>query len=264
MMNRLDTIRAQHPLVICYTNDVVKNFTANGLLSLGASPAMSQAPEEAEDMLTPANALLINIGTLTKDREDDILKIAKIANEVGTPIVFDPVAVGASQYRKNFCKTFLQEVEVSVIKGNASEVLALIDSEARMKGTDSAQNLDAISIAKKAHAMLNCAIVITGKVDVIIQDNQVYELYNGSPLLAQVTGAGCLLGAIVASFIEKDLKVDIEALIQAVTIYNIAAETAEQLTLNKGPGSFMIALLDALSQISEVDYINYCNKQEVQ
>jgi len=263
MMNRLDTIRAQHPLVICYTNDVVKNFTANGLLSLGASPAMSQAPEEAEDMLIPANALLINIGTLTKNREADMLKIAKTANKVGTPVVFDPVAVGASQYRKDFCKTFLQEVNVSVIKGNASEVLALIDNEATMKGTDSDQDLDAVSIAKKAHEVLNCAIVITGKIDVIIQDNQIYKLSNGSALLAQITGAGCLLGAIVASFIEDDLKVDIEALIQAVAIYNIAAEKAEQVANDKGPGSFMIALLDSLSQVSETDYLNNCNKQEV-
>ena len=76
------------------------------MLSLGASPAMSEAPEEAHDMLTAANALLINIGTLTKEREQDILKIAKTANHLGKPIIFDPVAVGASQYRKDFCKSF--------------------------------------------------------------------------------------------------------------------------------------------------------------
>ena len=80
MMNSLNLLRENNPLVICYTNDVVKNFTANGLLSIGASPAMSEAPEEAVDMLTYANALLINIGTLTKAREADILKIAKTAN----------------------------------------------------------------------------------------------------------------------------------------------------------------------------------------
>lgn len=83
-----------------------KELYGKRTLSLGASPAMSQAPEEAIDMLTPANALLINIGTLTKDREQDILEIAKTANEVGTPIVFDPVAVGASQYHKDFVKLF--------------------------------------------------------------------------------------------------------------------------------------------------------------
>ena len=84
-MNNLERLRSENPLVICYTNDVVKNFTANGLLSLGASPAMSEAPEEAEDFTRMASALLINIGTLTN--EEDIIKIGKIANQQGTPIV---------------------------------------------------------------------------------------------------------------------------------------------------------------------------------
>ena len=105
MMNNLERLRSENPLVICYTNDVVKNFTANGLLS--ASPAMSEAPEEAEDFTRMASALLINIGTLTRENEEDIIKIGKIANQQGTPIVFDPVAVGASTYRKIFVNVFL-------------------------------------------------------------------------------------------------------------------------------------------------------------
>ena len=175
MMNSLNLLRENNPLVICYTNDVVKNFTANGLLSIGASPAMSEAPEEAVDMLTYANALLINIGTLTKAREADILKIAKTANQIGTPVVFDPVAVGASQYRKDFCATFLKEIDVTVIKGTASEILALMDTDTKMKGTDSDQDLDAITIAKNAYNLFNTAIAITGEVDVVVQDNQIYK-----------------------------------------------------------------------------------------
>src|SRR5699024_2712272 len=102
MMNNLEKLRADQPLVICYTNDVCKNLTAYCLLSLSASPSMNVAPEEAYHMLTDANALLINIGTLTKEREQDILKIAKMANHLGKPIIFDPVAVCALQYRKDF------------------------------------------------------------------------------------------------------------------------------------------------------------------
>ena len=263
-MNSLNNLRTNNPLVICYTNDVVKNFTANGLLSLGASPAMSQEPEEAIDMLTPANALLINIGTLTKDREQDILEIAKTANEVGTPIVFDPVAVGASQYRKDFCKTFLNTVDVAVIKGNASEILALINNDAKMKGTDSDDNLNAIEIAKEAHKRLNSAIIITGKEDVVIQDNQIYQLNNGSALLAKVTGAGCLLGAVIASFLPTDETTSISQLVEATSIYNIAAEKAEQLAEDKGPGTFMTLLLDALYQVTYDDYSNQSDIQEVQ
>lgn len=133
-MNYLNKIRIENPLTICYTNDVVKNFTANGLLSIGASPAMSEAPEEAEEFYKVAQALLINIGTLTAENEQDIIAIAQTANEAGLPIVFDPVAVGASTYRKQFCKLLLKSAKVSVIKGNASEILALIDDTATMKG----------------------------------------------------------------------------------------------------------------------------------
>lgn len=263
MMNSLNLLRENNPLVICYTNDVVKNFTANGLLSIGASPAMSEAPEEAVDMLTYANALLINIGTLTKAREADILKIAKTANQIGTPVVFDPVAVGASQYRKDFCATFLKEIDVTVIKGNASEILALMDTDTKMKGTDSDQDLDAITIAKNAYNLFNTAIAITGEVDVVVQDNQIYKLSNGSPLLAKVTGAGCLLGAVIASFLNKDNKVTIEMLLEAISIYNIASEQAEQNSKNNGPGSFMVELLNALYHIKYDHYLKMSNRQEV-
>lgn len=263
MMNSLNQLRENNPLVICYTNDVVKNFTANGLLSLGASPAMSEAPEEAMDMLTYANALLINIGTLTKAREIDILKIAKTANQIGTPIVFDPVAVGASQYRKDFCATFLKEIDVAVIKGNASELLALMDADTTMKGTDSDQDLDAITIAKNAYKQFDTAIAITGEIDIVIQDNKMYELSNGSPLLAKVTGAGCLLGAVIASFLNQDKKVTVDMLIDAISIYNIASEQAEQNSKNNGPGSFMIELLNALYHIQYDDYLTLSNRQEV-
>ena len=178
MMNNLERLRSENPLVICYTNDVVKNFTANGLLSLGASPAMSEAPEEAEDFTRMASALLINIGTLTRENEEDIIKIGKIANQQGTPIVFDPVAVGASTYRKNFCQRFLDEVNVTVIKGNASEILTLIDFNTTMKGTDSDSELDSVNIAKKAANTLNTAIVITGEDDIIAKNEKIIKLSN--------------------------------------------------------------------------------------
>ena len=102
---------------------------------------MSEAPEEAEEFYQVASALVINIGTLTHENEEDIMSIGKIANDQGTPIVFDPVAVGASTYRKQFCKRFLEQIDVTVIKGNASEILTLIDSQTTMKGTDSDNRL---------------------------------------------------------------------------------------------------------------------------
>ena len=136
-------------------------------------------PEEAKEFYKVAGAF-INIGTMTKANEQDILEIGKIANQQGTPIVFDPVAVGASSYRKAFCQK-LSEVKVSVIKGNASEILTLVDATTTMKGTDGKTDLDVVEIAKRAHEELNTAIVLTGKDDVVVQGGKVVKLSNGSP-----------------------------------------------------------------------------------
>lgn len=262
-MNNLEKLRHENPLVVCYTNDVVKNFTANGLLSIGASPAMSEAPEEAEEFYQVAGALLINIGTLTKANEADIIEIGKIANQQGTPIVFDPVAVGASNYRKQFCQKFLSEVDVSVIKGNASEILTLVDTTTTMKGTDGDTSLDPITIAKNAYVKLNTAIVLTGKDDVIVQDGKAVKLSNGSPLLAKITGAGCLLGGIVASFLFRETHPTLQVLEEAVSYYNIAAEIAEKDKQVKGPGSFLPNLLDQMYLIDYETYKLQVKRQEV-
>ncbi|ARJ50260.1 hydroxyethylthiazole kinase [Staphylococcus lutrae] len=262
-MSYLTEVRKQHPLVVCYTNDVVKNFTANGLLSLGASPAMSEAPEEAEDFFKMTQALLINIGTLTVQNSRDMLAIAKTANRMNVPIVFDPVAVGASQFRKDFCKQFLDEVDVAVIKGNASEIMTLVDATTTMKGTDSATDMDAVSIAQQAYQKYQTAIVISGKEDVVIQNNQITVLSNGTPLLTRITGAGCLLGAVIASFLLGAQRPTLEQLVEAVSFYNIAAEQAEMREGADLPGTFLMAFIDALNQTSTESYLLEIKKREV-
>ena len=256
-------MREKNPLIVCYTNDVVKNFTANGLLSIGASPAMSEAPEEAKDIFKVTEGLLINIGTLTRQTGADMLEIAKQANDLGVPIVFDPVAVGASQFRKDYCQQFLNQVDVDVIKGNASEILTLVDAETTMKGTDSAANIDHVQIALKAYEKYNTAIIVTGKNDVIVQDHQIIELTNGSPLLTKITGAGCLLGAVVASFLLRQKHPNIEALIEAVSIYNIAAEHAELSLGADLPGTFLVSFINALNQVDDASYHQEIKKREV-
>ena len=261
MMNNLEKLRQHNPLVICYTNDVVKHFTANGLLSIGASPAMSEAPEEASEFLAAAGALVINIGTLTKQSAKDMLEIAKIANEENTPIVFDPVAVGASQFRKSFCQQFLEEVDVTVIKVNASEILTLIDSKTTMKGTDSNTALDVVTIAKKARQLLQTTIVITGEIDVIAHEDKILKLANGAPMLTRITGAGCLLGGIIASFVNKQLAPKVDIIEEAVSIYNIAAEQAAQ-AIN-GPGAFLTQFIDALYNVTYDDYLAQRQVEEV-
>ena len=223
---------------------------------------MSEAPEEAKEFYKVAGALLINIGTMTKANEQDILEIGKIANQQGTPIVFDPVAVGASSYRKAFCQKFLSEVKVSVIKGNASEILTLVDATTTMKGTDGKTDLDVVEIAKRAHEELNTTIVLTGKDDVVVQGGKVVKLSNGSPLLAKITGAGCLLGGIVASFLFREENPTLQVLEEAVSIYNIVK-------LRKGSTSewtryILPKLLDQMYNIDFNTYQQQVKRQEVE
>ena len=222
---------------------------------------MSEAPEEAKEFYKVAGALLINIGTMTKANEQDILEIGKIANQQGTPIVFDPVAVGASSYRKAFCQKFLSEVKVSVIKGNASEILTLVDATTTMKGTDGKTDLDVVEIAKRAHEELNTAIVLTGKDDVVVQGGKVVKLSNGSPLLAKITGAGCLLGGIVASFLFREENPTLQVLEEAVSIYNIAAEIAEK---DQQVNGYILPKLLEMYNIDFNTYQQQVKRQEVE
>ena len=223
---------------------------------------MSEAPEEAEEFYKVAGALLINIGTLTKANEKDILEIGKIANQQGTPIVFDPVAVGASTYRKQFCETFLSEINVSVIKGNASEILTLVDSNTTMKGTDGETDLDVVTIAKKLMKNIKQQLLLQVE-DVIIQDNQIVKLSNGSPLLAKITGAGCLLGGLVAGFLFRNTHPSLQVLEESVSYYNIAAEIAEKSEKVNGPGTFLSQLLDEMYQLNYDTYKQFVKREEV-
>ncbi|MBF0842946.1 MULTISPECIES: hydroxyethylthiazole kinase [Mammaliicoccus] len=250
-MSKLQNIRETGPLVVCYTNDVVKNFTANGLISLGASPAMSEEPEEAEEFSKVASAFLVNIGTITTDKAYDMKEYAKIMHDNGVPVVLDPVAVGASTIRKTFCQTLLNDQVVDVIRGNASEILALVDEETTMKGTDSDDSLDVVKIAKKAHKQLDLPIILTGKTDVIACNNQYLELNNGSEMLTKITGGGCLLGAVVGAFLANEKQITVDLLGEALSTYNIASEIASEQSGAHLPGTFKVAFIDQLNAITD-------------
>lgn len=155
-------------------------------------------------------------------------------------------------------------MKVSVIKGNASEILTLVDATTTMKGTDGETDLDVVEIAKRAHEELNTAIVLTGKDDVVVQGGKVVKLSNGSPLLAKITGAGCLLGGIVASFLFREENPTLQVLEEAVSIYNIAAEIAEKDQQVNGPGTFLPKLLDQMYNIDFNTYQQQVKRQEVE
>ncbi|WP_414055419.1 hydroxyethylthiazole kinase [Macrococcus equi] len=248
----LNQLRKDNPLIICITNDVVKNFTANGLLAIGASPAMATEKLEMEEFLRHAGALLINIGSIEAGDIDNMMSAAKFANQHDVPIVLDPVACGASKFRKDFCLKLLGTYDVAVIRGNASELQALI-GDASMKGTDADTSLSTETVALNANKQFGCAIVVTGKTDAICVDGKVSLIDNGSELLTKVTGGGCLLGAVVASFIYNETKPTLEVLTEALTTYTVASEFAEKSPNGTLPGHFAVHLIDQLYSIQESD-----------
>ncbi|WP_414052181.1 hydroxyethylthiazole kinase [Macrococcus animalis] len=248
----LEQLRKDNPLIICITNDVVKNFTANGLLALGASPAMATEKLEMKEFLTHAGALLINIGSIEEEKIDNMMTAAQFANELDVPIILDPVACGASKFRKDFCLKLLEENEIAVIRGNASELQSLV-GEANMKGTDADTSLSTESVARNAYERFNCAIVVTGEVDAICVDGKINLVENGTALLTKVTGGGCLLGAVIASFIYNESKPTLELLTEAMTTYTVASELAEKGPNGTLPGHFAVNLIDQLYLIQESD-----------
>jgi hydroxyethylthiazole kinase len=245
----LNNIKIKGPLVHNITNYVVMNTTANALLSIGASPIMAHAIEEVEDMVAIASSLVINMGTLSEKWIDSMLLAAKKAKEINTPFVFDPVGIGASRYRTQTALTIIEKATPNVIRGNASEIMALAQLTNSSKGVDSTiQTKDAIVGAIQLSKKLKNTIVISGAIDYIITGDAINKISNGSALMANVTGMGCtatsIIGACIA--VESDMHI---AATTAMAIMGIAGERAH--ALSKGPGSFQVNFLDSLYLITD-------------
>ncbi|MFT6966927.1 MAG: hydroxyethylthiazole kinase [Marivirga sp.] len=244
----LINIRIKSPLVHNITNYVVMNSTANALLAIGASPIMAHAIEEVEDIVTIASSLVINMGTLSDKWIDSMLLAAKKAKEINTPFVFDPVGVGASKYRTQTALKIIETATPNVIRGNASEILALAQLTNSTKGVDSTiLTEEAVLGAIKLSKRLNNTVVISGSTDYIITGDAVSKISNGSPLMAKVTGMGCTATAIIGACIaiEPDIHLASTA---AMAIMGIAGDMADK--LSKGPGSFQVNFTDSLYLIS--------------
>ncbi|WP_261129773.1 hydroxyethylthiazole kinase [Bacillus sp. Marseille-Q3570] len=251
----VDKVRKEKPLVHNITNVVVTNFTANGLLALGASPIMAYAKEEVADMAKVAGALVLNIGTLDETVVESMIIAGKAANEQGVPVLLDPVGAGATAYRTDSARKLLKEVRVSVLRGNAAEVANVIGEEWEIKGVDAGEkNRDSIELAQSAAQQLGLVAVVTGVDDVVSDGMETYMVRNGHALLTSVTGTGCLLSSVIGAFsaVEKEL---VMASVAAVASYGVAAEMAAERVGKEGPGSFQVEFLNTLSQVSaeEID-----------
>ncbi len=243
VLQDLQRLRERSPLTHCITNIVVTGFTANVLLAIGASPAMVIAAEESADFAAIADALLINVGTVTPADVEGMTVAARAAQAAGTPWVLDPVAAGALRYRTDIV-TDLLEYRPTVIRGNASEILALAGASAGGKGVEStAASADAIAGAQQLASSTGAVVAVSGAVDYVTDGSEVVAVPGGDVLLTKVTGTGCALGAVIAAF----LAVADSPLDGAVSASAVFAQAGERAAAEvRGPGGMASALLDNL------------------
>lgn len=244
----LQTIKKISPLVHNITNYVVMEQTANSLLAIGASPVMAHALEEAADMTKIASSLVLNIGTLSGSWVKGMRLALEAANIKEIPVVFDPVGAGATTFRTETAQSILNSGKISIIRGNAAEILSLNGDESQTKGVDSLLKAsDHIYQAKNLAIKNRCIVWMSGKTDVITDGQSVFLIHNGHPLMGRVTGMGCTATALTGAFAAVNQKLLLACAHSAVTM-SIAGEIAAKKA--SGPGSFKCAFLDALYEIS--------------
>ncbi len=244
----LAAIRERKPLVHQITNYVVMNETANATLALGALPVMAHAREEVEEMAALAGALVLNIGTLSPPWVEAMRAAGRAANTAGVPIVLDPVGAGATTYRTETAKRLLDELDVAVLRGNAAEIATLAGRESEIRGVESLGASDsARELAGAAAQELGVVAAVTGAVDYVSDGKRVLGVANGDPLLASITGSGCMATAITGCFLAVRADEPLTAAAEALVAFGIAGELAARDA--KGPGTFHAGLYDALYQL---------------
>jgi hydroxyethylthiazole kinase len=244
-------VRDDAPLIHNITNYVAMNVTANALLAIGASPVMAHAVEEVEDMVAISSTLVINIGTLSKLWVEAMFLAAEAARKKGLRIVFDPVGAGATRYRTETSLRFISEFRPAIVRGNATEIISLIQPRVGTRGVDSRHGSDkAVSEAFELSDAYGCIISVSGAVDRIIFGNKMVKVANGHVLMSRVTGLGCTASALTGAFAAVNPS-PFEAAVSAMAVMGIAGEMAAEKA--EGPGSFQVRFLDALFGMTEED-----------
>ena len=244
----LREVRERKPLVHQITNYVVMNETANATLALGALPVMAHAPEEVEEMVGLASALVLNIGTLSEHWIEAMLIAGRAAGARGIPVVLDPVGAGATAYRTDTARRILDQVDVTVLRGNAGEVATLVGADAEVRGVESiASGLEPAQLARQAAEQLGLVASVTGPADHVSDGDRTLAVANGHPLLAAVTGTGCISSALTGCFLAAKPGEPLEAAAEALAALGVAAEDAAAGA--EGPGTFHARLYDALAAL---------------
>ncbi|WP_087972263.1 hydroxyethylthiazole kinase [Oceanobacillus rekensis] len=259
-MNLIAKIREDKPFIFNITNEVASNFAANGLIAIGASPAMSHTPKEAKDYGEIADAVVLNLGTLTEDRGEAMVIAGKAANEKGVPVILDPIAVGGTAFRTEIINEILATVKLAVIRANAGEIAVLGGTMDKAKGPDSVIEENDPKIAAAVARKFNAVVISTGETDVITDGVRTALCKNGHEMLQNITASGCLLSSFIGPFVSVGDDV-FEAGVYATASYGIAAELAMEKAV--GPGTFIPALLDELYFLTDEKAEKYKQTQEL-
>ena len=269
----LTEIKAKNPLTHCITNSVTINDCANAVLAIGGSPFMAEDAEELEEVVTIADALVINIGKLSKEQIKSMNVSAKVANETGTPIILDPVGVGVTELRNKTTMDLINNYDITAIRGNISEIKAIaklvgvLDESNTAKGVD--VNADDIiteeslaangEIIKELAKKLNTTVLASGPIDILSDGETTIAIDNGDDMMPLITGSGCMLSSIVGSCVGGSTP--LEGTLVAILAMNLAGEKARAKVDEKdeGTGSFRTYLIDYLYKTNAESLVEESN-----
>lgn len=255
-------VRERSSLIHCITNPISINQCANAILAVGGRPIMAEHPREVSEITATAGALMLNLGNITDVRMEAMRLSARTAAEHGTPILLDAVGVACSRLRRDYACCLMEAVTPAVIKGNYSEINALYQERYRASGVDADAALDAQTVERAAAALARTrrtVVLASGKVDIVTDGTRLIRVRNGTPQLSCVTGTGCMLGALTAAYLSAASGLD--AAVTACAVLGVCGQLAET---ERGSGSFMVGLLDALSTLQDAELERYMDLEEIE
>ena len=244
-------VRERHPLVHHITNYVTVNDCANITICAGGSPVMADAREEVEEMAAVAGALVLNIGTLNMALVESMIAAGRMANERKIPVVLDPVGAGATRLRTESALRLLDEISVTILKGNAGEIGVLAGAEAQVRGVDSrGMTGDPVTIARNFARTAGITVVVSGATDIVTDGTHVLLVENGDPMMGRISGTGCMAASVIGAFAAVCCD-PVSASAAALAAFGLAGERASAGA--RGPATFKVALFDELAALSPED-----------
>ena len=254
-------LRDRQPLIHCITNPISINQCANAILAVGGRPMMAEHPQEVAEITRTAQSLMLNLGNITDARMESILISAETAQEAGIPFLLDAVGIACSTLRRDYVNRLLNTAIPTVIKGNYSEILALHRQSYHSSGVDADAALDIQTIDQAAVSLarrLKTILLASGPVDIVTDGTRLYHIHNGTPQLSRITGTGCLQGALCASYLSA--KPGLEAVLTGCAVLGICGELART---DRGSGTFLCHLMDALSTLTDTELEQHLKLEEI-